>query len=106
VSTTATPVNEEEIVAARNVLRSVMASSSRSASPGLRPVEHAPVSVGVQTDTVMPPSSLEGLIRAAGFSLANFANEIKTLERRIDSQHAEVLHAIRELKHPKEDDIA
>jgi hypothetical protein len=31
-------------------------------------------------------------------SLASFATEVKTLERRVDAQHHEVLNAIRELK--------
>jgi hypothetical protein len=111
VSTAPTPVNEEDIAAARSILRSVINSnrtSPRSTSsfidesanlqPFLPIAQKNVCSVGTQTDSIMPPTSLEGLIRAAGFSLANFSTELKVLERRIHNQHDEVLKAIRELR--------
>jgi hypothetical protein len=97
----ATPANEEDVAAARNFLRTVISSSR--ASPRLPDPNVTAItapsreSVGTQTDTIMPPTSLEGLIRAAGFSLANFATELKTLERRIENQHSEILRELKNL---------
>ena len=109
-STVATPPNEDELAAARNVLRSVISSTRSSprtgavvpnvntlaSVPPLPPLtgRTASSSVGVQTDSVTAQVPLEGLVRAAGMALANFASEVKALERRIDSQHSEVLLAI------------
>jgi hypothetical protein len=58
----------------------------------------ASFSKATQTDAISPQVPLEGLVRAAGMSLANFATEVKSLERRVDMQHREVLDALRELK--------
>ena len=108
MSTVATPVSEEDLEAARMVLRSVIPSfrsspssiavfknSTDADSPPLPEL----ISKHSQTD---PPSAdkvpLEGLVRAAGMSLANFAGELKVLEKRIDSQQSDLMSAIREIK--------
>lgn len=105
------PASEEELAAARNVLRSVISSTRSSPRPEsiipyIAMVASVPplpkrsegVSVGIQTDPAAGQVSLEGLVRAAGLSIANFASEIKSLERRIDMQKTEFLEAISELK--------
>ena len=103
-----TPAHEDEIAAARNVLRSVISStrhSPRSASidvietvASVPPLPEQKHSRGTQTETLMPPTSLEGLIRAAGFSLANFATELKSLERRLENQHGDILRELKNIK--------
>jgi hypothetical protein len=104
-----TPANEDEIAAARNVLRSVISSTRQSPREASVEVAEPVASVpplpeknfqnrGTQTESVMPPTSLEGLIRAAGFSLANFATELKSLERRLDSQHGDILRELKNIK--------
>lgn len=107
ISTAATPIDEQELAAARSVLRSVISSTRSSPRASFFIPEDAAVpplpevrleSRETQTDAASGQVSLEGLVRAAGMSLASFATEVKTLERRVDSQHHEVLNAIRELK--------
>ena len=107
MSTAPTPTNEEELAAARNILRSVITSSRPSPLASFFVQEEASVpplpdsasfSKATQTDAISPQVPLEGLVRAAGMSLANFATEVKSLERRVDMQHREVLDALRELK--------
>lgn len=105
-----TPVNEEEVAAARNFLRSVISSTRTSprltmsadlTEASVPPLPQVKECRGTQTDSLMPPTSLEGLIRAAGFSLANFATELKTLERRLDSQHGDVLRELKSINASK-----
>lgn len=110
-STVPTPTVEEELTAARNILRSVISStrnSPRLSSAPLNPPSCTPPlpfnsskSIGVQTDPSESHVGLEGLIRAAGFSLANFATEIRTLERKVENRNSEILIAINELKNKK-----
>ena len=103
--------SEEELSAARDVLRSVI-SSSRSTPritasfpphhtsiyPSVPPLPVLSVGMTVSTQTDSTTAStvpLEGLVRAAGMSLANFASEIKILEKKLGNQNAEILREIR-----------
>ena len=99
LSTVATPVSEEDLAAARMVLRSVIPSFK---PPSTASVPPPPVilfeSKETQTDSHMEKVSLEGLVRAAGMSLLNFSQEVKLLERRIESQQSELVSAIKDLK--------
>ena len=99
LSTVATPVSEEDLAAARMVLRSVIPSFRPSSTASVPPT---PVifleSKETQTDSHMEKVSLEGLVRAAGMSLLNFSQEVKLLERRIESQQSELVSAIKDLK--------
>lgn len=89
MSTLSTPNNEEELEAARDVLRAVI---SGKAAPS--PMAKSALNASTQTDGVR----LEGLIKAAGMAMSNFAAEIKSLERKIDSQHAEILKEIKKIQ--------
>ena len=88
MSTLSTPNNEEELEAARDVLRAVISNKSIS-----KQSPKAFISVSTQTDGVQ----LDGLIRAAGMSLAHFAAEVKSLERKLESQNEQILTEIRKL---------
>lgn len=92
MSTLSTPNNEEELEAARDVLRAVITKHSSTSSPNKQVKQYA--SVASQTDGVL----VDGLIRAAGRSLTNFAAEIKSLERKMESQNFEILNEIRKLR--------
>lgn len=91
MSTLSTPSNEEELEAARDVLRAVI--SSNRVTPRVSKIL-PPTSVGTQTEGV----PLEGLVRAAGMALANFAAEIKSLERKLESQNREILDEIKKIR--------
>jgi hypothetical protein len=109
-----TPIGESDITIARNILRSVIntarpvppSPSVASAKDIVADIPPIPLatrsSVGTQTDAATPPTSLEGLIRAAGFSLANFATELRVLERRLESQHNEVLNEFKRIERNKQ----
>ena len=108
MSTVATPVSEEELAAARMVLRSVIPSTRQSPNPSsancgsltVASVPPVPLfeSKQTQTDSRQDKVPLEGLVRAAGLSLANFAEELKNLERRIDSNQSEILNAMKDIR--------
>lgn len=71
----------------------------RSLAACIPPLPEAPkISVGVQTDLVAPGVPLEGLVRAAGMSLMNFAEELKTLERTVEKSSTEILAEIKSIK--------
>jgi len=110
-------ISEEDVAAAREVLRSVIASSgSRQLTPrgGARrlttdPTEVSaclpPLPVQIQKRTVATQTSvpddkvpIEGLVRAAGMSLMNFAEELKTLERQLDNRSTEILREIKKIQ--------
>lgn len=90
ISTISTPNNEEELEAARDVLRAVITKSSQKQVP----IKISTCCASTQTDGV----PLEGLIRAAGKSLVHFAAEIKSLERKVETQHSELLAEIKKLR--------
>ena len=106
--------SEDELSAARDVLRSAISSSRTtpritasfpphytSIYPSVPPlpVHLVGVTVSTQTDAVSQQAvPLEGLVRAAGMSLSNFAVEIKALEKKLGSQNAEILREIKQLK--------
>jgi hypothetical protein len=109
-------LREDEVNAARDVLRQVIAGSALNSSRGgsitprsagtytqmiasVPPLPEAPrVEVGVQTDLVPPGVPLEGLVRAAGMSMMNFAEELKTLERTLQKTSTEIIAEIKSLK--------
>jgi hypothetical protein len=116
VSTSVVPkiLSEDEVSAARDVLRQVIAGSALNSSRGgsttprsagtymiasVPPLPAAPrIDAGVQTDMVPPGVPLEGLVRAAGMSMMNFAEELKSLERTLQKSSTEILAEIKSLK--------
>ena len=112
ISTSVVPkiLSEEEVSSAREVLRQVIAGSAlnssrggsitpRAAAASVPPLPEAPkIDVGVQTDIVAPGVPLEGLVRAAGMSMMNFAEELKSLERTLNKTSTEILAEIKSLK--------
>ena len=111
VATSVVPkiLSEDQVSSAREVLRQVIAGSALNSSRGgsitpraaasVPPLPEAPkIDVGVQTDLVAPGVPLEGLVRAAGMGMVNFAEELKTLERTLNKTSTEILAEIKSLK--------
>jgi hypothetical protein len=118
VATSVVPkiLSEEEVSSAREVLRQVIVGSAVNSSRGgsvtprsaavfsnsiasVPPLPEAPkIDIGVQTDLVAPGVPLEGLVRAAGMSMMNFAEELKSLERTLSKTSTEILDEIKSLK--------
>ncbi len=83
----------------KEVLKSLLSSSSSRVStakstPRVIPVAPPPldrVSVETQTTGV----SMEGLLRAAGMTLANFSEDLRSLERRVERNNLEILNELK-----------
>jgi hypothetical protein len=102
-------LSERDVAAAREVLRSVIASSGSRTPRGsssltvesgasVPPVPRASFqSKAVQTD-VSSSSSTDGMLRAAGMSLLHFAEELKSTQRHMDKKSDSILHEIKLLK--------
>lgn len=105
--------DERQLANARSVLRSVI-TSTRSPTPRASsfgqerlftqfteaavpplPTGSASAEKGTQTENYVP---IEGLVKAAGRSLVGFAEELRSLERTVESNHKEILTYLKQLR--------
>ncbi len=106
--------DERELAAAIDVLRSVITSTRTTpratttapinySEPSVVFPSHVPSSgrprtrdMGTQCEAPQVP--IEGLVKAAGRSFVNFAEELRSLERTVEANHRELLTQIKQLR--------